>query len=81
LVIVNINVPIGTVIYRDIEKEQLAKVNSLISVGSMGLTPIAASLGGIIINNVGLGILYVICGVGFLITTIFISLNKKTMQL
>ncbi|MFA6611384.1 MAG: MFS transporter [Bacilli bacterium] len=81
LVIVNINVPIGTVIYRDIEKEQLAKVNSLISIGSMGLTPIAASLGGIIINNVGLGILYVICGVGFLITTIFISLNKKTMQL
>ncbi len=81
IVMVNVNVPIGTVIYRDIEKEQLAKVNSLISVGSMGLTPVAASLGGILINNLGLGILYVICGVGFFITTIFISLNKKTVQL
>ena len=79
--LVNINVPIGTIIYRDIDKEQLAKVNSLISVGAMGLTPIAASLGGVIINNVGLGILYIICGIGFLITTIFISLNKKTVQL
>ena len=81
LVMVNVNVPIGTVIYRDVDKEQLAKVNSLISIGSMGLTPIAASLGGIIIEKTGLGILYVFCGIGFLITTIFISLNKKTVQL
>ncbi|MDD3171407.1 MAG: MFS transporter [Bacilli bacterium] len=81
LCLVNINVPIGTVIYRDIEKEQLAKVNSLISVGAMGLTPIAASLGGIVITKAGLGVLYIFCGIGFLITTIFISLNKKTLQL
>jgi predicted MFS family arabinose efflux permease len=81
LVMVNINVPINTVIYRDIEKEQLAKVNSLTSVGSMGLTPVAASLGGVLINNFGLGTLYVICGLGFFVTTVFISLNKKTVQL
>lgn len=81
ILLVYINVPISTIIYRDIEKNQLAKVNSLITLGSLGLTPISASIGGIVIDNLGLGILYVICAVGFLITTILVGLNKKVAEL
>lgn len=81
IAIVNINVPLATLFQRKIEKEKMAKVWSLINIGSQGMIPIASFLAGIIIKGSGVGVLFVICAVGFILTAFIVSLNKEVDNL
>ena len=81
LCIVSVNIPISTTIQKTVEKDKLAKVSSLINIGSQGLIPIASLVSGLIISNVGVGVLLIVCTVGMIITAIFINLNKSINNL
>ena len=76
-----VNIPLGTVLARQVDKNMLGKVQSLINIGSQGLIPIASVLGGLVIEYVGKPELLFICSGGFvLITTIFV-LNSTVNEL
>ncbi|MEG1804014.1 MAG: MFS transporter [Clostridia bacterium] len=81
LSVVNINIPVATIIQSRVDKDMLAKVSSVLNIGSMGLTPIASMLGGVIIGLLGLGAVLIFCSVGFLFTAILISSNKSINSL
>lgn len=81
LCIVSVNIPVSTTIQKTVEKDKLAKVSSLINIGSQGLIPIASLVSGLIISNVGVGVLLIVCTVGMIITAIFINLNKSINNL
>ena len=48
-----VNIPLGTVLARQVDKNMLGKVQSLINIGSQGLIPIASVLGGLAIEFIG----------------------------
>lgn len=81
IIITNINIPISTVIQREVEPSKLAKVMSFINIGAMGLTPFASLIGGIILNYFGLGPLLIFCSLGFVVTALIISLSKDVNRL
>lgn len=72
-----IDVPILSVMMVKIDRQYQAKVFSLLSIGSQGLIPIALFLGGLILNNLGLGALYLFCALGFVIIMIITAANKS----
>ena len=74
-----INVPIMSVMMIKIDRQYQAKVFSLLSIGSQGLIPIALFLGGLILNNLGLGALYLFCALGF-ITIMVITVANKSIE-
>ena len=51
--VVSVNIPAGTVLMRIVDKDKLSKVNSLTSIGSQGMIPIASVLAGGILNAWG----------------------------
>jgi hypothetical protein len=53
ILISNANIPINTAIMRIVGRDKLSKVSSIISIGSQGMTPIAAVLAGIILSLLG----------------------------
>lgn len=76
-----INIPIATYRYKIVDKDKLAKINSLMAIGSQGLIPIASFLGGVIISQFGLLYLFCFCSLGILATAIFLSLNKPVRSI
>jgi len=74
-----INVPIMSVMMIKIDRQYQAKVFSLLSIGSQGLIPIALFLGGLILNNFGLGALYLFCALGF-VTIMVITVANKSIE-
>lgn len=79
--IVSINVPTSTTLISVIDKEQLGRVNSLVDVGSQGLIPLAEFLGGVVIGGLGTSALLIICTCGFIVMSLFITLNKEIRKL
>ena len=49
-----VNIPINTTMMRIVDKDKLSKVNSLTSIGSQGMIPIASVLAGAVLENDGL---------------------------
>lgn len=78
---IGINIPAITSLQKKIEPDKLAKVMSLVNIGSQGLTPIAALLGGFIISYLGLGALFIFCSVGLLVTAVIISCVKSVNEI
>ncbi len=76
-----INIPISTAVMRIVDKEMLSKVNSITSIGSQGMTPLASVLAGVIIQSMGSTPLLVFCSVGFTITAVFMLTNKSIREL
>ena len=79
--VVNINVPTTTMIMRIVEKDKLSKVNSVISISSQGLIPIASVLAGLILQGLGSTALLIFCTVGFFITALMLLLNPRTKEI
>lgn len=79
--IVNINVPTTTVLMRIVDKSMLSKVNSVISISSQGLIPIASVLAGAILQGLGSTALLLFCTVGFTLTAVMLLLNPKTKEI
>ena len=81
IVISLVNVPLGTVLARQVDKNMLGKVQSLINIGSQGLIPIASVLGGVVIEYIGKSELLFMCSGGFILITIVFVLNRTVNEL
>ena len=79
--VTNINVPTTTMIMRIVEKDKLSKVNSVISLSSQGLIPIASVLAGVILQGLGSTALLIFCTAGFFITALTLLLNPRTKEI
>lgn len=71
-----VNVPLSTVLQQKVKPDMLAKVSSLINIGSQGLTPIASLLAGLVISAMGLGALWAICATGFIVMAVLMYMNR-----
>ena len=78
---IKVNIPISTSMQKNVDPTKLAKVSSIVSVGAMGLTPIAAFLAGALIESMGLSFLYFFCAIGFLGVAIFFVRNKAVNEI
>ena len=81
LAVVNINVPTTTTLMRIVDKSMLSKVNSVISISSQGLIPIASVLAGAILQGLGSTALLLFCTIGFIITAVMLLVNPKTKEI
>ena len=71
------NIPVTTAIMRIVDKGMLSKVNSLTSVGSQGMIPVASVLAGAILQAFGSTALQVFCSLGFTVTAIFLLFSRE----
>ncbi len=81
LAVVNINVPTTTALMRIVDKSMLSKVNSVISISSQGLIPIASVLAGAVLQGLGSTALLLTCTVGFIITAVMLLVNPRTKEI
>ena len=76
-----INIPLNTTIQRSVERNQLSRVNSIMSVGSQGMIPIASVLAGAVLQAFGSTVLLVICAAGVTITAVLLLTNRNVQSL
>ena len=76
-----INIPVTTAIMRIVDKDKLSKVNSLTSIGSQGMIPIASVLAGVILNAFGSTVLLAFCSLGFTVTAISLLFSRQFKEL
>lgn len=76
-----INIPINTAIMRTVDRDKLSKVNSIISIGSQGMIPIASILAGAVLQSFGSSVLLFVCALGFSVTAVLLLLNKPVREL
>ena len=76
-----INIPISTILMRIVDKDKLSKVNSIVSMGSQGMIPIASMLAGLILSNLGSTVLLLFCFLGFMIIAILLLMNKDIKEI
>lgn len=81
ILISNANIPINTAIMRIVGRDKLSKVSSIISIGSQGMTPIAAVLAGIILNAFGSTALLAFCTLGFAVTAVILLFSPQIKEL
>ena len=76
-----INIPINTATMRLVDRDKLSKVNSIISVGSQAMIPIASVLAGTVLQTLGSTVLLFICALGFSVTAVTLLLNRPVRDL
>ncbi len=76
-----INIPISTAVMRIVDRDKLSKVNSIISIGSQGMIPIASVLAGLILNALGSTTLLAFCSLGFTVTALLMLFSKPVRSL
>lgn len=79
--ITGINIPISTLMMRVVDKDKLSKVNSLTSIGSQGMIPIASVLAGGILKVFGSSALLAFCSLGFTVTAVAMLFNPHIREL
>ncbi len=75
------NIPVATAIMRIVDKDKLSKVNSLTSIGSQGMIPIASVLAGVVLGALGSTALLTLCSAGFTITAISLLFSRHFKEL
>ncbi len=73
-----VNIKINTLIMKIVDKNQLSKVNSIISLISQGLIPFASVMAGAVLQFWGTTILLFICAAGFVISAIYLARQPET---
>ena len=76
-----INIPVTTAVMRIVDKDKLSKVNSLTSIGSQGMIPIASVLAGVILEAFGSTVLLAFCSLGFTVTAISLLFSRQFKEL
>lgn len=77
----NFNIRITTKMLTIVDKDNLGKVNSLMSIGTQGLIPLASFLAGIVLRDLGSFYLLLICSIGLVIPVLLFVLNKHINEL
>ena len=75
------NIPVATAVMRIVDKDKLSKVNSLTSIGSQGMIPIASVLAGLLLESFGATALLAFCSVGFTITALSLLCSRQFKEL
>ncbi|MBO4871926.1 MAG: MFS transporter [Lachnospiraceae bacterium] len=75
------NIPVTTAIMRIVDRDKLSKVNSLTSIGSQGMIPIASVLAGAILEAFGGTALLAFCSVGFTVTAVSLLFSRQFKEL
>lgn len=81
IAMIKVNIPISTTMHKVVDRDKIAKVSSLTSVGAMGLTPIASLLAGALITGLGLSFLYFFCAIGFTAAALVFFRNKAVNEI
>ena len=63
------------------DKDKLSKVNSITSVSSQGMIPIASVIAGAVLQSFGSTVLLFICALGFTATAVMLLINKPVREL
>ena len=77
----SINIPVTTKVMRVVDKDKLSKVNSLISIGSQGMIPIASVLAGALLGSFGCTLLLAFCSLGFSATALSLLFSRQVREL
>lgn len=81
VLLVTINVPASTAMMRIVDKDKFGKVSSVLNIGSQGLIPLSALLGGVAITYIGSLGLMAVCAGGFLLISLILFFNKPVREL
>ena len=81
LLIAYINIPASTAMMRIVDRDKLSKVNSITSIGSQGMIPIASVLAGAVLQAFGSTVLLLACSLGFTVTAVLLLINKAIREL
>lgn len=81
LLLAFVNIPVSTAMMRIVDRDKLSKVNSLISIGSQGMIPIASVLAGAVLQSLGSSVLLLVCTLGFAVTAMMLLVNKPVREL
>ncbi len=76
-----INIPVSTAIMRIVDRDKLSKVNSIISIGSQGMIPVASVLAGLILETLGSTALLAVSSLGFTATALLMLFSKRVREL
>ena len=76
-----INIPISTALMRIVDRDKLSKVNSIISIGSQGMIPVASVLAGAVLQSFGASALLFVCTAGFTVTALLMLMSKSLREL
>jgi MFS transporter, DHA3 family, macrolide efflux protein len=77
MITIAFNIPVGMVIQTKVEKHQLGKINSLMSVLSQAMIPLASMVAGILISQVSIIAFYGFSIVGMILVNISYVLSKN----
>lgn len=77
----NVNVPANTLMMRTVDRDKLSKINSITSIGSQGMIPIASVLAGAVIQSFGSTVLLFACSLGFAVTAVLMLMNRPVREL
>ncbi|QUA52253.1 MFS transporter [Aristaeella lactis] len=81
LMVAWINVPATTVMMRIVDRDKLSKVNSITSIGSQGMVPIASVLAGAVLQSFGSTVLLLVSTLGFAVTAFLTLANKSVKEI
>lgn len=76
-----INIPVNTAVMRIVDRDKLSKVNSIISIGSQGMIPVASVLAGLILRTLGSAPLLAFCSLGFTVTALLMLFSRELREL
>lgn len=76
-----INIPVNTALMRLVDRDKLSKVNSILSIMSQGLIPIASVLAGAVLQYLGSSSLLFICAAGFSLAAVYLLFNKSVREI
>ena len=76
-----INIPVTTALMRLVDKDKLSKVNSITSIGSQGMVPIASVLAGAMLVAFGSTFLLAFCSLGFAVTAVSVLFSRRFREL
>ncbi|MBO4410354.1 MAG: MFS transporter [Spirochaetales bacterium] len=75
-----INIPMSTALMRIVDREMLSKVNSITSIASQGMIPLASVLAGAVLQALGSTFLLAFCSLGFVVTAVLLLMNRRIRE-
>ena len=79
--VIAFNISTTVVLQRDVPMDKHAKVSSVVNIGTQGLSPIAALLGGIVLEFAGSLTLLIACSAGMFLVITILACSKKVNEL